>query len=59
MNTNIPIKSIVILVVVLLAIWIPFWYKLITLTDALIITVSTIVGGLAGSYILEKARNNR
>tara|TARA_B110000116_G_C16565075_1_gene459312 strand:- start:78 stop:299 length:222 start_codon:yes stop_codon:yes gene_type:complete len=55
MNKKAPVKSIIILCVLLLMIWVPFVLKSYDIISAISITVSTIIAGFIGSKILEKA----
>jgi len=50
---NIPIKALLLLIIILCVIWIPVVMSKYNYLTAIIITLSTVVGGYLGSKLLK------
>lgn len=59
MEEKVTISSLLILIIIILIIWIGYFVNLYDSTNALIITVSTLIGGLAGGWVLEYKKNSK
>ena len=49
-------KSFIILFFLIILIWLPFLLKLYSFSSAISITISVIIAGFIGNYILKKGR---
>jgi len=59
MKSNVPVKSFIVLLILLIAIWLPYLLGKFSLLDSLIITTSMIIGSVLAPIIINKIKKVR